>query len=134
MAERFKRKWFGSRPAELGDVEKELWHIVEKATVPVEVLYGSDIDTRVYGSGFPRLSDAVRTGCDPDEWAAYTKNPWNLNNFPKLRGSMLRMVQDNIPGVIVPWLYVGMLFSSFCWHYEDHCFYSVNYLHQYGKL
>ncbi len=134
MAERFKRKWFGSRPAELGDVEKELWHIVERATVPVEVLYGSDIDTRVYGSGFPRLSDAVRTGCDPDEWAAYTKNPWNLNNFPKLRGSMLRMVQDNIPGVIVPWLYVGMLFSSFCWHYEDHCFYSVNYLHQYGKL
>ncbi|XP_057978320.1 lysine-specific demethylase JMJ17 isoform X2 [Malania oleifera] len=32
-------------------------------------------------------------------------------------------------GVMVPWLYIGMLFSSFCWHFEDHCFYSMNYLH-----
>ena len=37
---------------------------------------------------------------------------------------MLRHVEDNIPGVMVPWVYLGMLFSSFAWHIEDHMFYS----------
>lgn len=39
-------------------------------------------------------------------------------------GSMLRHVDDSIPGVMVPWVYMGMLFSSFAWHIEDHMFYS----------
>ena len=32
-------------------------------------------------------------------------------------------------GVTVPWAYSGMLFSSFCWHYEDIFLHSVNYMH-----
>ena len=42
---------------------------------------------------------------------------------------MLRHIDENIAGVVVPWLYVGMMFSSFCWHIEDHMFYSINYHH-----
>ena len=38
--------------------------------------------------------------------------------------NLLRHVEENIPGVMVPWVYVGMLFSSFAWHIEDHMFYS----------
>ena len=38
--------------------------------------------------------------------------------------NLLRHVEENIPGVMVPWVYMGMLFSSFAWHIEDHMFYS----------
>ena len=62
----------------------------------------------------------------------YASDPWNLSNLPRLAGehaSMLRVVEGHIPGVTVPWMYVGMMFSSFCWHVEDHAFYSINYHH-----
>lgn len=42
---------------------------------------------------------------------------------------MFTYVTKNISGMMVPWLYVGMLFSSFCWHNEDHYTYSMSYNH-----
>ena len=92
---------------------------------------GSDLYTSIYGSGFPRNGDPVPSSINPEMWREYCSSPWNLNDLPELPGSMLRAVHDNIAGVIVPWLYIGMLFSSFCWHVEDHCFYSIDYLHWY---
>ena len=32
--------------------------------------------------------------------------------------------------VNVPWVYLGMLFSSFCWHIEDNSLFSCNYMHE----
>ncbi|KAF7105452.1 hypothetical protein CFC21_106265, partial [Triticum aestivum] len=80
-------------------------------------------------SGFLRLGDLVRQSMDPEMWQMYCSNPWNLNNFPNLPGSVLRTVQDKIPGVVVLWLFLGMLFLSFCWQVMERCFYSINYLH-----
>ncbi|KAH9301679.1 hypothetical protein KI387_013262, partial [Taxus chinensis] len=136
FADRFKRKCFGTTAniVSHGQIEDRFWEIVERSGEgqtggEVEVMYGSDLDTSLYGSGFPRSFDKMPAHVDPKLWEEHTISPWNLNNFPKLQGSMLRLVHDNIAGVMVPWLYVGMLFSSFCWHFEDHCFYSINYLH-----
>lgn len=129
--DRMRRKWFGQSNASRVQIEKRFWEIVEGRSGEVEVMYGSDLDTSLYGSGFPRANDPIPSSIDPNVWRQYASSPWNLNNLPKLPGSMLRAVRENIAGVMVPWLYVGMLFSSFCWHVEDHCFYSINYLHWY---
>ncbi|KAK3134650.1 hypothetical protein QOZ80_6AG0551750 [Eleusine coracana subsp. coracana] len=127
--DRVKKRWLGQRTTSRLQVEKQFWEIVEGRAGEVEVMYGSDLDTSIYGSGFPRPSDQTPSSVDLVTWQKYCSSPWNLNNFPNLPGSVLRTVQDKIAGVMVPWLYIGMLFSSFCWHVEDHCFYSINYLH-----
>ncbi|KAM2673879.1 hypothetical protein EV2_015129 [Malus domestica] len=129
MANRSKRKWFGAGSASRVQIEKKFWEIVEGSVGEVEVKYGSDLDTSIYGSGFPRVNDQKPESAEAKIWDEYCSSPWNLNNLPKLKGSVLRAVHHNIAGVMVPWLYVGMLFSSFCWHFEDHCFYSMNYHH-----
>lgn len=69
------------------------------------------METGVFGSGFPKMSG--QDGFTPEE--QYTTSGWNLNNFPRLPGSVLSYESSDISGVLVPWLYIGMCFSSFCW-------------------
>uniref|UniRef100_A0A9L0ISB8 [histone H3]-trimethyl-L-lysine(4) demethylase n=1 Tax=Equus asinus TaxID=9793 RepID=A0A9L0ISB8_EQUAS len=59
----------------------------------------------------------------------YATSGWNLNVMPVLDQSVLCHINADISGMKVPWLYVGMVFSAFCWHIEDHWSYSINYLH-----
>ncbi|XP_010906800.2 lysine-specific demethylase JMJ703 isoform X1 [Elaeis guineensis] len=108
------------------NIEGEYWRIVEKPTEEIEVLYGADLETGVFGSGFPKASSPP-SSADFEE--RYVKSSWNLNNFARLPGSLLAFENGDISGVLVPWLYIGMCFSSFCWHVEDHHLYSMNYLH-----
>ncbi|KAE8673422.1 Lysine-specific demethylase JMJ18 [Hibiscus syriacus] len=107
------------------DIEGEYWRIVEQPKDEVEVYYGADLETGTFCSGFPKASSML-TGNDTDK---YAMSGWNLNNFPRLQGSVLSFEGCDISGVLVPWLYVGMCFSSFCWHVEDHHLYSLNYMH-----
>lgn len=137
----FKEQYFGIKDAngsqyscknENGDnwqpsvaeIEGEYWRIVEKPTEEVEVIYGADLETGVFGSGFPKSSSSSLSNAD-----RYLHSGWNLNNFPRLCGSALSFENEDISGVLVPWLYIGMCFSSFCWHVEDHHLYSLNYMH-----
>ncbi|XP_027201676.2 lysine-specific demethylase 5-like [Dermatophagoides pteronyssinus] len=130
MADKFKENYFRCSPptkVKCSDLEKEFWRIV---STPFEnvvcVEYGADLYTNDYGSGFPTTKNISSI---PDDKKCYIKSPWNLNNLPTLYGSVFEHINTNINGMIIPWMYVGMCFSAFCWHNEDHWTYSINYLH-----
>ncbi|KAK5164509.1 uncharacterized protein LTR77_009715 [Saxophila tyrrhenica] len=103
------------------DVEREFWRLVENMNDSTEVEYGADVHSTTHGSGFPTIEKQPR---DP-----YSTDPWNLNILPLDKESMFRHIKSDISGMTVPWLYVGMVFSTFCWHNEDHFAYSANYQH-----
>jgi histone demethylase JARID1 len=99
------------------DVEREFWRLVDDHNDPVEVEYGADIHSTTHGT----IEKQPR---DP-----YSTDPWNLNIWPLDKESLFRHVKTDVSGMTIPWLYVGMVFSTFCWHNEDHFAYSVNYQH-----
>jgi len=119
----------GSKKGEGG---KEAEKGRSRAPREVKVEYGSEIDTGVYGSAFP-LSASLRpsssSSSSPSFSVRYARSGWNINNLPVATGSMLHHLDVPVTGVVVPWLYVGMAMSAFCWHAEDHYLYSINYLH-----
>lgn len=131
-AHRFKDSYFepkmpydpvtnAKRTATEDDVEREFWRLVESPSEEVEVEYGADIHSTTHGSGFPTIEKNPR---DP-----YSTDLWNLNILPLHPESLFRHIKSDISGMTVPWLYVGMCFSTFCWHNEDHYGYSANYQH-----
>ncbi|KAJ3114110.1 hypothetical protein HK100_001761, partial [Physocladia obscura] len=105
------------------EMEMEFWKLVEEDRFNdgVEVQYGADLHSSSHGSGFPVA--------EKDPQNPYSHNNWNLNNLPILPDSLFCNIRNDISGMMVPWLYVGMAFSAFCWHTEDHYTYSINYNH-----
>ncbi|KAK8345793.1 hypothetical protein V6Z12_A07G172300 [Gossypium hirsutum] len=59
----------------------------------------------------------------------YIRSSWNLNNAPKLPGSLLSFESYKNSSVSVPHLRIGMCFSSLYWKIEEHHLYSISYLH-----
>ncbi|OCF37553.1 hypothetical protein I316_00679 [Kwoniella heveanensis BCC8398] len=112
---------FGKVSVTEDDVEREFWRLTESATDTVEVEYGADVHSTTHGSAGPTMETHP---LDP-----YAADGWNLNNMPILPDSLLRYIRSDISGMTVPWIYLGMMFSTFCWHNEDHYTYSVNYMY-----
>lgn len=139
--EEFRRFWFETHPPQMkgrvapngieqrlgnrivseDDVEKEFWRLVDCPEETVETEYGADIHTTETGSAFPTLKT--------NPTSKYATSGWNLENMPGYEGSILSYIKSDVSGMTVPWIYVGMMFSTFCWHNEDHYTYSVNYMH-----
>lgn len=133
MCREFERdfcgEYNGGEKLNLDTIEKKFWEFVEIEKSDLEVKYGADIHHLKPGhiSGFPMENTP---GLKNDSATKqYTKHPWNLTRLPFSRGSLLNFVNRSISGMTVPWIYVGSLLSTFCWHVEDHYTLSANYCH-----
>ncbi|XP_032390893.1 protein Jumonji isoform X1 [Etheostoma spectabile] len=98
------------------EVEEEYWRIVEQRDSHVAVHCGK-VDTSTHGSGFP-------TG----KSEPFSKHGWNLTVLPNNSGSILRHL-GAVPGVTIPWLNIGMIFSTSCWSRDQNRLPYVDYLH-----
>ncbi|URE33966.1 lysine-specific demethylase JMJ14-like [Musa troglodytarum] len=102
-ADEYKRQYFGVKGAtesidfrddnrekrlepSVVDIEGEYWQIVEDPTDEIEVLYGADLDTATFGSGFPKASAENKISLDP-----CVLSGWNLNNLPRLPCSVTQL-------------------------------------------
>ncbi len=148
MSNEFQTKWIEKHykdketgvvntPA-LSELEKDYWRVVGTQAEELYVEYGNDLDVEEFWSGFPRKPDFEKQRemvdrepnvefSDPEY---YSMCRWNLNTLPFSPGSILRIYNTPVKGVTIPWLYMGMLFSTFAWHNEDNFMYSINYLHR----
>lgn len=109
-------------------LENEFWdNLVNNDQSNIKVNYGADIHNLKPGqiSGFP-MNYPFDENCKND---FYTNHSFNLTKLPFAKGSLLNHLNDRISGMTIPWLYIGSLFSTFCWHLEDHYMLSANYCH-----
>ncbi|KAL3043804.1 hypothetical protein OYC64_003626 [Pagothenia borchgrevinki] len=98
------------------EVEQEFWRIVEQRDSHAAVHCGK-VDTSTHGSGFP-------TG----KSEPFSKHGWNLTVLPNNPGSILRHL-GAVPGVTIPWLNIGMVFSTSCWSRDQNRLPYIDYLH-----
>jgi len=86
------------------ELEELYWkqNLDEKAMPPI---YGADV---------------CDTLTDEDQKA------WNIKRLDSL---LTEVMEEQIPGVNLPYLYFGMWKATFSWHVEDMDLYSVNYIH-----
>jgi histone demethylase JARID1 len=64
----------------------------------IKVEYGADLLSSEISSGFPRLTDDIKSSSDSEQRVKYAKHPWNLNNLPVLDKSVLGHVGTEISG------------------------------------
>ncbi|KAM3343618.1 hypothetical protein P3S68_025707 [Capsicum galapagoense] len=92
------------------DIEGEYWRIIENPTEEIKVLHGNGTET----SGFPLKTNPR----DVTDCPQHVESGWNLNISPKLQDSLLCFESCSSSSILLPWLSVGMCFSSNHWATE----------------
>ncbi|KAJ0785429.1 putative [histone H3]-dimethyl-L-lysine(36) demethylase [Helianthus annuus] len=109
-----RRVWQSGEKYTLTKFEQKAKIIEKKLLMLKERLTPLEIETLYW-----KVSDVMTVG----------ETLWNLRRTARANGSLLKFVEEDIPGVTSPMIYMGMLYSWFAWHVEDHDLHSLNYMH-----
>ncbi|KAJ8771264.1 hypothetical protein K2173_026441 [Erythroxylum novogranatense] len=118
--EKFYLKKYSKKVLSPLEIETLYW----KATVdkPFSVEYANDMAGSAFSMNKSKEGGSV-------EGLTVGETEWNMRSVSRAKGSLLRFMKEEIPGVTSPMLYIAMMFSWFAWHVEDHDLHSLNYLH-----
>lgn len=126
----YLRKRSNSKKGGVGLSALEVETLYWKAQVdkPISVEYANDMPGSAFDPtggvqgkklGKKEIGEGVTVG----------ETEWNMRGVSRSKGSLLKFMKEEIPGVTSPMVYISMLFSWFAWHVEDHDFHSLNYMH-----
>ncbi|XP_076933077.1 lysine-specific demethylase REF6-like [Bidens hawaiensis] len=118
-AKQFKQKRLNSNK-ELTPLEIETMYWKAQAGRPFSVEYANDMP----GSAFDEAGAGQKL-----DYMTVEVTQWNMRRAARANGSLLKFLKEEIPGVTSPMVYLGMLYSWFAWHVEDHDLHSLNYMH-----
>lgn len=130
---RRKRKTFDRNNKDCSDIRSELQDNYDNQKgESIRCSPSSSVDMLkkdTNSSSLNMLSDHVGHEIEGTSGWKLSNCPWNLQVIARSPGSLTRFMPDDIPGVTSPMVYIGMLFSWFAWHVEDHELHSLNFLH-----
>ncbi|XP_010503470.1 PREDICTED: lysine-specific demethylase REF6-like [Camelina sativa] len=114
------------KKSQLSPLEIETLYWRASVDKPFSVEYANDMP----GSAFIPLSlAAARRREYGGDGGTVGETAWNMRAMARAEGSLLKFMNEEIPGVTSPMVYIAMMFSWFAWHVEDHDLHSLNYLH-----
>lgn len=127
-AKNFERNYLKKCKKGLSGLEVETLYWKAHVDKPISVEYANDMpgsafDQTVGGHGRKLGKKENVDGLSVGE------TEWNMRGVSRSKGSLLKFMKEEIPGVTSPMVYISMLFSWFAWHVEDHDFHSLNYMH-----
>ncbi|XP_071729359.1 lysine-specific demethylase REF6-like [Rutidosis leptorrhynchoides] len=123
-AKKFENDIYGSSSnTDLSKLKVETMYWKAQDEKPIYVEYANDIP----GSAFNEIMEQGSIGINSVKNLG--ESAWNLRNVARAKGSLLKFVKNEILGVTSPMIYIGMMFSWFAWHVEDHDLHSLNYMH-----
>jgi hypothetical protein len=121
----------GKDNSDIMKIEEDYWKFCFNINCIIPLNIG-DLEVK-YASDIP-LSKFLDTKDLKEVYQTYeNQSLWNLLTLNKNSNSLFQFIgqekKNQISGITLPWLYFGMLFSTFCWHTEDLYLYSINFNH-----